>query len=237
MVHRLTRKVNYSLLSSDGKPLFTLCGNIAYMKNISDRIHHLRKAAGMTQEQVADMTGVSKVTISKWERGMELSLSNAASLCRALGVSLDDLFYGETLGDSVSCRQIPIVGTTQAGPSREWFDLGFPAGWSDEYVDFPAKSPNTYALRVVGDSMAPRILEGEAVLIDPNIEPVTGEEVVVKLTTGDVMVKTLAAVRDGLVFLDSYNNGYARIVKPTSEIKFMHSVIGVARSSRIKISV
>lgn len=206
------------------------------MQNISERIHRLRKAAGLTQEQVADAVGVTKVTISKWERGMELSLSNAAKLCRALGVSIDDLLYGEDLGHAVACSRIPIVGTTQAGPSKEWFDLGFPVGWSDEYVDFPSKAPNTYALKVVGDSMAPRILEGEAVLVDPNIEPVTGEEVVVKLSTGEVMVKTLAAVRNGQVYLDSYNNGYARIVKPSGEIKFMHSVIGVARSSRIKIA-
>ena len=35
--------------------------------NISDRIQTLRKAKGMSQEQLADAVGVSRQAVSKWE--------------------------------------------------------------------------------------------------------------------------------------------------------------------------
>lgn len=35
--------------------------------NVADRIQHLRKVSGLSQEELADKIGVSRQTISKWE--------------------------------------------------------------------------------------------------------------------------------------------------------------------------
>ncbi len=166
---------------------------------------------------------------------MTMGIEYAAKICEKLDISLIWLYYGGS-NSSASCvtTKIPIVGNTQAGPDKEWFNLDFPVGFGDSYIDFPAKGRNVYALKVVGDSMAPRILEGEAVIVDPDSEPATGEEVIVRLENGDVMVKTLAAIRNGQIFLDSFNNGYSRMTFPLSEVSCIHPVIGVARSSKIK---
>lgn len=37
------------------------------MMNMSDRIHNLRKAKGISQEELADAVGVSRQAVSKWE--------------------------------------------------------------------------------------------------------------------------------------------------------------------------
>ena len=37
--------------------------------NIADRIQHLRKAKGLSQEELADKVGVSRQAVSKWESG------------------------------------------------------------------------------------------------------------------------------------------------------------------------
>ncbi len=39
------------------------------MVNIADRIQHLRKARGISQEELADKAGVSRQSVSKWESG------------------------------------------------------------------------------------------------------------------------------------------------------------------------
>lgn len=40
--------------------------------NIGDRIQQLRKAAGISQEELADKTGVSRQAVSKWESGQSI---------------------------------------------------------------------------------------------------------------------------------------------------------------------
>lgn len=38
--------------------------------DISERIHHLRKSKGISQEELADQVGVSRQAVSKWESGV-----------------------------------------------------------------------------------------------------------------------------------------------------------------------
>ena len=194
-----------------------------------------REEIGLSKTDLARAADCSITMVSKWEAGMSMGIEYAAKICEKLDISLVWLYYGGYDPES-SCltNKIPIVGNTQAGPDKEWLNLEFPEGYSDEYIDFPAKGRHVYALKVVGDSMAPRILEGEAVIVDPDSEPATGEEVIVRLINGDVMVKTLAAIRDDKIFLDSFNNGYSRMTFPLQEVFSIHPVIGVARSSKIK---
>ena len=62
---------------------------------MSDRIKALRAEKGMTQEDLAEASGVSRLTISKLETG---KLTHARSktmfaVAKALGVTIDDLFF------------------------------------------------------------------------------------------------------------------------------------------------
>lgn len=54
----------------------------------------IRKRAGVTQQQLADVVGVSKTSVRNWEHGREeprLFVWQIKALCRSLGCSLDDL--------------------------------------------------------------------------------------------------------------------------------------------------
>ncbi len=41
--------------------------------NIADRIQHLRKSRGISQEELAEQIGVSRQAVSKWESGVSQS--------------------------------------------------------------------------------------------------------------------------------------------------------------------
>lgn len=138
---------------------------------------------------------------------------------------------GPTIGPRT---EVPLVGTTQAGPDRQWLEEGYPVGYGDQYLDVPAKDPCAYALRVRGASMDPAIKEGKVLLVYPLQEPIPDDDVVVATTDGDVMVKKLAYQRAGEVALDSINNGYPRIVLNVDEIEYIHVVIGVMNASAIR---
>ena len=60
--------------------------------NIHEKIASLRKAAGLTQEKLGTMLGVSPQAVSKWENAECLpDLTLIPTLCTALRISADDL--------------------------------------------------------------------------------------------------------------------------------------------------
>ena len=57
-----------------------------------------RKIAGLTQMQLAEKLGLTDRAISKWETGRSLPDSSVMlELCRVLGISVNDLLYGEVV--------------------------------------------------------------------------------------------------------------------------------------------
>lgn len=63
------------------------------------KIRDIRILRGMTQEQLAQKSGVSRVSISMIETGKIANVSSKTlrALADALGVSLDDIFFSESV--------------------------------------------------------------------------------------------------------------------------------------------
>jgi transcriptional regulator with XRE-family HTH domain len=65
-------------------------------ETMGERLGRLRRAAGLTQAQLADRAGVSVATLRNWEQDhrahrLEKLLGEAGRVAAALGVSLDTL--------------------------------------------------------------------------------------------------------------------------------------------------
>ncbi|MFN8514562.1 MAG: helix-turn-helix transcriptional regulator [Thermomicrobiales bacterium] len=77
------------------------------MSAIGVQLGHLRVAQGLTQQQLAERTGLRRDTISALERGKSqaIEFTTLASLCDALGVGPGDLL---TLGPTAHVA--PILG-------------------------------------------------------------------------------------------------------------------------------
>lgn len=60
-------------------------------------IKQLRQKLGMTQEELSELSGVSRVSIGNYERGdREPTVSIAISIAESLGVSLEELVFVKT---------------------------------------------------------------------------------------------------------------------------------------------
>lgn len=55
------------------------------------KIREIRKAKGLTQQDIAKMTGLSQQTISDAERGGNMNLATLVLIARALGVKVTEL--------------------------------------------------------------------------------------------------------------------------------------------------
>lgn len=127
---------------------------------------------------------------------------------------------------------VPVVGSAQLGSNGFFEALDFPVGHGDGALSIFSDDPNAYGLRVVGDSMHPRIKNGEFVLVEPNKPFYAGDEVMVKTIDGRAMIKEFIYLRDGMYRLDSVNSDHSPLHLSESEVEKIHLVGGILRSSR-----
>jgi transcriptional regulator with XRE-family HTH domain len=65
------------------------------MESFADRVKGARKSAGLTQKQLAGISGLSQTTISDIERGRNETSADVVALARALGVLAEWLADGK----------------------------------------------------------------------------------------------------------------------------------------------
>lgn len=64
--------------------------------NISERLYNLRKDKNLSQEELANVLGVSRQTISKWETGESTpDFDKIIPLCDFYGITSDELLSGK----------------------------------------------------------------------------------------------------------------------------------------------
>lgn len=161
---------------------------LVFLTMKSDRIRQTRIERKLTQQQLGDKIGVSKATISQWEKGdYSPSGQNLYTLAKVLGVSAEWLLSGR--GDPkfqnveptiLGVHSIPVLSYVQAGQLTEVQEIrevdgGFEYVQADDDI-----GERAFAMRISGDSMTPEFGEGDLVIIDPDIEPVPGDYVAAK---------------------------------------------------------
>lgn len=131
-----------------------------------DKIRDARKAAKLTQRQLADKICVSNTSISNWEKNLSRpDPDTIQNLCWALNVQ-PNYFFGSDLGNTSGIipipkmNTIPLLGTIACG------DPLLAVENIEDNVDIPEHIHADFALRCKGDSMInARIFDGDIVYI------------------------------------------------------------------------
>ena len=104
---------------------------------LSENITQLRKAMGLSQEQLAEQVGVSRQSISKWETGQSApELDKLLLLSQAFGVSTDQLL-GNTApktGPEPGLAAPPLRDYVKANLLRRLLTIG----WATSLIGFAA---------------------------------------------------------------------------------------------------
>ncbi|WP_237178867.1 XRE family transcriptional regulator [Pseudomonas versuta] len=127
---------------------------------------------------------------------------------------------------------VPVVGNAQLGNEGYFETSDLPPGHSEGYLEIHSDDPDAFGLRVLGDSLLPRIKNGEFVLIEPNKSFISGDEVMVRTKSGRTMIKEFIYLRDGMYRLDSVNAEHVTIHIAQSDVEEIHLVGGILKSSR-----
>lgn len=227
---------------------------------LAARLTEAMTAARLNQRQLAErvtqLSGerLSQVAIQKIKSGKTARSKRLPDIAQALGVTVEWLARGQQeLSSSTS-----MISVTGAGELAPHLDVGrWAVKWGSVQVtgiarlnddgsfvlvsisDEPAgvlkvssPDPNAYALRVLGDSLSPRIRHGEYVLVEPGHPPVEMEEVVVILTDGRRMVRIYVGLQDGFYRLDPINQNGLPMHIDVDLVAAVHYVGGILKPSR-----
>lgn len=183
------------------------------MKNI---LYTLRKERGLTQEKVAQYLNTVHSSYNRMENNDidRISPDYLIKLSKLYNVSIDYL-----LGQEQTKREkgiaIPVLGIIPAGiPIEAIEDI-------IDYEEIPqemAKTGEFFGLKVKGDSMAPRIQNGDVVIVRKQDGCETGDVCVVMVNGFDATLKQVKKDYNGITLVP-FNDEYKPMFYSNKDIQ------------------
>lgn len=173
------------------------------MSTLPKNIRYLRKANGWSQDYIAEKLGYkSYTTIQKWEMGTsEPPLKKTRELADLFHVDIDDL-ANKDLEIPSPLQKTPKKGVVINVLGR--VAAGFPIEAVEEIIDTEeiteelARTGSFFGLKIHGDSMQPRICEGDVVIVRQQEDADTGDIVIALVNGDDATCKRLKKYHDGI---------------------------------------
>ncbi|WP_118856223.1 XRE family transcriptional regulator [Haemophilus haemolyticus] len=201
------------------------------MTTLAERLTSIMSEKGLSQAELARMTGIKQPSVFKIVSGQTLNPKNIVEIATALGVDVNWLKTGE--GEPIAQGSIisSLVSTDSDEHHRfrvDYLDVQAAAGHSGiENADYPEVIQSIYfskegLLEIVGkstndgislinvptDSMVPTINKGDIVFVDTKVNYYTGEGVYFFLLNGGAYIKRLMKLPTGVYRAISDNSVY-----------------------------
>ena len=186
----------------------------------------------ISQDQLARSLECTRGAVSHYLAGRRTpNLNQLEAIAACLGVHPSWLLYGIDAGvvhehAATYKTGIPVMGDTDTGPTDG----------SSGYLSHTIYSPPCYVLQVSGTAYAPRMYEGEALVLDPGVEVQPGDEVVIKFKDeAGIGLFTFINSRGRRVIVNELMNGTQRHVIENDQLEFMHCIIAVVRTNSVEL--
>lgn len=202
-------------------------------KILSYNLKYYMERRGMTQADLAQRLNIGQSTVAEWYHGRKYPRpGNLQQIADILGVYLSDL--REPMNEKGQIKKavaIPVLGSVPAGiPLEAIQDV---LDW-EEISDGMARLGEYFALRIRGNSMEPRIREGDVVIIRRQDHVENGEIAVVMVNGDDATIKKFYDTGSG-VMLVGLNPAFEPITYTPEEAEALRiHVIGKVVELRAK---
>ncbi|MDM1302044.1 S24 family peptidase [Acinetobacter indicus] len=193
------------------------------MTTLGENLKKIRKAKKMTQKELAQKSGVKQSVISDLETGNAKSTGSILELANALGVTAEELKKG--VFDEVSLTNVAPVAPRMA-PVLSWVQAGVftnvqsvDMSQVEEWLPLPEECTNCFYLKVQGISNNPDFLEGDYILVDPDVyySDVQSGDMIVVRKFEDATFKKLVIETDGSRYLQALNPEFKPNIIPLDE--------------------
>lgn len=93
-----------------------------------------------------------------------------------------------------------------------------------------SRDPRAFAVTVEGDSMEPKVFQGDRVICEPSRHPINGKPVVAKYDNEDVQLRIYHKLPNGKIRLAPLNSVYPTIEYELDEFHWIYPVLELVRS-------
>lgn len=191
----------------------------------SKRLLQMIERSGLKYSELSDATGISKSALQRYATGetTKIPSDRMRAMAKALGTTAEYLLGWEKgalsgggntgMTPARSLKEVPVIGSVKAG----WNGLACEEPDGHELAD--VVNPGDYFfLKVMGDSMAPQINEGDLALVHRQDSADSGDVVVAIVGGGEGTIKRF--VRKGAaVILQPFNPDYEPMVLAEEELR------------------
>lgn len=189
------------------------------MKTTSERIKEGMELRGLKQTDLVEATGISKGALSSYISGRYIPKQNNIYLiAKALNVSEAWL-----MGADVSILKQPISTGTEINVLGR-VAAGIPISAIEEVIDTEeisedmAKTGEFFGLQIHGDSMEPRIYDGDVVIVRQQNDAESGDIIIALVNGDDAVCKRLSKYSEGISLI-SLNAKYEPMIFTNKEIQ------------------
>lgn len=188
---------------------------------VGERIKASREKAGLSQTALADKIGVSKQTLYKYENNIVTNVpSDKIELISAYtGVTPGYLMgWDSSKKDKQNPKKpirIPVLGRVAAG---------IPVEAITDVIDYEELDPDKFcegeyfALQIHGDSMEPRMRDGDVVIVKRQSDIESGDIAIVRVNGYDATCKKVLKQNDGIMIV-GLNPSFTPIFYSKEQIK------------------
>ena len=164
-----------------------------------ERVAKLCKRNKLAITALEKELGFGRGTIGKWKKGAEPNLASLQKVADYFNVSVDYLTTYEIKPNVEFIKlndvaRLPIYGRIPAGIPKEAIQE------VEGFIEVPAYMSEGYiVLKVIGDSMYPKYLDGDVVIIKEQPDCENGQDCAVRINDNDVTLKKVIKMEDGLM--------------------------------------
>jgi repressor LexA len=207
--------------------------------SIGDRIREARGNKELDQATLAAKIGVVTRTLQRWEKGDQIPDGIAITkIAKATNVTASWLLTGEgemyvtrnrpdnvyplnaAARRNIRLVDLPLISSVPAGKVATLFHPDY----VDDYVTVDdIKDPQAFALRVKGQSMSPRVEDGDIVIVSPQQEPRNGDICVIRVNEEDTLKKV--KFEGNYIHLIPLNPEFEPVTVKRKDVNFVWKVV------------
>lgn len=203
------------------------------MAEFKDMLKYFRSLKGLSQSELAKELGVSTSAISMYEVGKrEPDFETEEKIADYFNTDLNILRGRDTERIvSSNTTSIPVLGRVAAGIPLTAVEYIID---TEEIPQAMASDGEYFGLQVKGDSMEPKISNGDVVIVRKQSDADDGDLVIALVNGDDAVVKRLKKYADGIALISS-NPAYEPMYFSNAEIQSKPvEIIGKVKELRAK---